>query len=108
MKVNGKNYPLWGQFVDRKEEWIGGILEDFGDSIDSHMGFNGAKGEIADIVLDPNGDTSAYFQVLTADGWGCGFDVSCGVISGDPKNEKGWITFHGYGGHKWRIKQKAT
>jgi len=34
MNVNGKEYPLWGQFVERKEEWIGGLLLDEGDSMD--------------------------------------------------------------------------
>ena len=28
IEVNGKVYPLWGQFIERKDEWIGGILED--------------------------------------------------------------------------------
>lgn len=26
--VNGKVYPMWNQFIERKKEWIGGILED--------------------------------------------------------------------------------
>ena len=28
-EINGKTYPLWSQFVDKKDEWIGGILEDY-------------------------------------------------------------------------------
>jgi len=106
MKVNGKHYPLWGQFVERKEEWLGGTLEDFGDGMDRAMGFKGARGIITDIVLRPNGKDSAYFEV-SSDGWGCGFDVKVGGISGDPNNKDGWITFSGYGGHTWRIRAEG-
>ena len=27
--VNNKQYPLWSQFVERKDEWIGGLLVDY-------------------------------------------------------------------------------
>ena len=33
MEVNGKEYPLWSQFIERKGEWIGGILSDLVDGI---------------------------------------------------------------------------
>ena len=92
-KVNGKYYPLWSQFVDRKVEWIGGILEDH------DMGML-AKTEITDICLEPNGDDSAFFSVEGKE-FRCGFDVSVGGITA---GEKGWITLSGYGGHVWRIK----
>jgi len=105
IEINRKQYPLWSQFVENKEKWIGGILEDFGDGMDKAMGYEGAKGIITDITLTPNGKDSAFFRV-SSDGWGCGFDVKVGGISGNPKNEKGWITFSGYGGHEWRIKGK--
>ena len=101
--VNGKTYPLWGQFVDRKEEWIGGELEDFGDSMDRGMGYEGTKAIIKDIELRPNGEESAFFEILTDKG-GFGFDVSVGGIGGDQKEP--WLTFSGYGGHKFRIKKK--
>lgn len=104
MEINGRHYSLWGKFIKRKKEWIGGTLEDFGDSMDIALGYTGTKGIITDIVLRPNGKDSAFFEVLS-DGWGCGFDVRSGGVSGDPNNEEGWITFSGYGGHKWRIKQ---
>ena len=94
MKVNGRHYPLWSQFVKRKKEWIGGILEDH------DMGMI-VSTKITDIDLVPNGETSAYFCVEGVD-FGCGFDVKYGGIIG---GEKGWITFSGYAGHMWRIKE---
>jgi hypothetical protein len=103
IEVNGREYPLWSQFVERKEEWIGGRLEDFGDSFDNLVGMAKAMPtEITDIILKPNGETSAMFSVEGKD-FSCGFDVhSGGVVAG----AEGWITFSGYGGHVWRIKQK--
>lgn len=100
IEINGKQYPLWSQFVEGKEKFVGGILEDFGDPMDRRMGFKGAKTEIIDITLKENGDDSAYFSV-EGKNFGCGFDVQVGGITG---GEKGWITFSGYGGHEWRIK----
>ena len=32
IEINGREYPLWSKFVERKAEWIGGVLEDFGDN----------------------------------------------------------------------------
>jgi len=92
--INGKTYPLWQQFIDRKAEWIGGILED-------HDMGEVASTEITDITLEPNGKDSAFFSV---DGktFSCGFCTSIGGIGG---GENGWLTFHGYGGHTWRIKK---
>ena len=105
MEVNGKFYPMWGQFVEKKEEWIGGILEDFGDSLDIALGYEGMKNIITDITLEPNGKDSAYFEIH-GERFGCGFDVKYGGIGGGGYNEDGWITFSGYGGHTFRIKQK--
>jgi hypothetical protein len=91
--VNGKEYPLWGQFVDKKDEWIGGVLEDFGDST-----------EITDITLVPNGEEDAFFEI-EGKGFSCGFSTSVGGIGGD--QEEPWLTFSGYGGQKFRIKKKG-
>ena len=55
-KNNGKYDSMLSQFVKRKEEWIGGILEDH------VMGIIGET-KITDITLKPNGDDSAYFTV---------------------------------------------
>jgi hypothetical protein len=102
MEVNGKFYSLWGQFVEKQQEFIGGTLEDTGDNMDRSMGFNPMTTTITGIELKPNGDDSAFFSVRGKD-FDCGFDVQYGGIVG---GEKGWLTFSGYGGHTWRIKKK--
>lgn len=94
MKVNGKEYPMWSQFVERKKEWIGGILEDH------DMGEIHAT-KITDIDLRPTGEDLAFFEVIGKE-FGCGFRVDIGGIG---KGDDGWITFYGYQGHKWRIKK---
>lgn len=103
--VNGKYYPLWQQFVDRKSEWIGGRLIDSGDPMDRALGLHddGDPGtEIVDITLEPNGEDSAFFRVVGKD-FTCGFDVqSGGIFAGDSKIE-GALQFSGYGGHSWCI-----
>ena len=101
-EVNGKVYPMWQQFLDQKDKWIGGMLQDFGDSMDRRMGYEGEKATISDITLEPNGEDSAFFGVHTDKGL-FGFDVSVGGIGGD--KEHPWLTFSGYGGHKFRIKK---
>ena len=63
LTVNGKQYALWSQFVEGKEKWIGGLLQDHGDPTDRHLGFSGSEGTITDIVLRPNGKDSAFFEV---------------------------------------------
>jgi len=101
MVVNGKEYPLWSQFVERQNEWKGGILEDFGDNFDRGMGANPMVTEITGISLKPNGKDSAFFTVEGKD-FRCGFDVKGGGITA---GEEGWITISGYGSHTWRFKQ---
>ena len=59
------------------------------------------KTTILGIELYANGIESAYFNVIGKD-FDCGFDTESGGIT---IGEEGWITFHGYGGHSWRIKQ---
>ena len=84
MEVNGRHYSLWGQFVDRKKEWIGGILEDLD---------GGPPTKITDITLEPNGEDSAFFRVV-GDDYSCGFDVRYGGVQGAPGDaESGWIPF---------------
>ena len=92
MKVNGKEYPMWGQFVERKSEFIGKRLDDY--DMGEHM-----STIITDITLEPNGEDSAYFSVEGED-FNCGFDVRYGGISG---GEEGYIAFHGFGGHEFTI-----
>lgn len=97
--INGKHYPLWQQFVDRKNEFIGGTLQDMDQSWPSD-GSN-PKTIIEDIVLRPNGKEWAFFEVIGKD-FGCGF---CVTVGGVVPGEDGWITFMGYQGHTWRIKE---
>jgi hypothetical protein len=106
MKINGKVYPMWEQFVEKKNEFIGGILEDFGDSLDRTLMDAEEEThhtEITDIELRPNGKDSAFFEIIGKD-FGCGFDVAHGGITA---GEKDWITFSGYGGHEFRIRKPA-
>jgi hypothetical protein len=99
--INGKVYPMWEQFVEKKAQWIGGVLEDMGDDMDRNL----AMGEtmstiITDIVLKPNGTESAFFEIV-GEKFECGSDVRhLGIWAG----EKGWLTFRGYMGHTFRIK----
>lgn len=89
---------MWSQFVHRKDEWIGGALEDFGE----YSATPKYRTEIVDIKLRPSGDKWAYFEVVGKD-FTCGFDVQYGgVVAG----EEGYITFSGFHNHTWRIKQK--
>ncbi len=103
ININGKFYPLWSQFVNGKSKWIGGILQDFGDSMDRAIsGIDSMETKIVDITLTENGDDSAAFSVVGED-FTCMFDVGYGgIIAG----EKGYITFSGYGGFEFRIKEK--
>lgn len=105
MIVNGKEYPLWSQFVERQAEFIGGDLEDFGDSVDRSFGHEAVRTTITGITLEPNGADSAYFSV-NGEKFGCGFDVRYGGISSS--GETGWITVSGYGGHKWRFRMTRS
>ena len=90
MIVNGREYPLWSQFVERKDEYINKTLFDY----DSERSTN-----IVSITLTPNGKDSAFFSIEGKD-FNCGFDVQYGGIN--PEND-GLITFFGYGGHKFKI-----
>jgi hypothetical protein len=102
--INGKVYPLWGQFIDRKNEWIGGILQEVSDSFPQLSPDECEQTEITDIVLRPNGSDSAFFEVFGKD-YSCGGDVEhIGITAG----EEGWITISGYGGHVWRFKQATS
>lgn len=102
IKINGREFPLWSQFVERKDEFIGGILEDHDDDVFCPPGISTTK--ITDIRLDPNGATSALFRVVGED-FECSFDASVGGIDGSFSGD-GWTGFSGCGGHKWRIKKR--
>lgn len=102
MEVNGKFYPLWGQFVEKKSEFIGGVLEDHDNSFP-------ATGEITptrikDIRLEPNGADEASF-IVEGNDYTCAGSTSCLGVSG--RGEPGWITLCGYGGHTWRFRKPS-
>lgn len=92
--INGKRYPMWSSFVRQKASFIGCNLEDH------DMGAV-ATTAVTDITLEPNGAESAYFTVQGED-FSCGFDVQYGGVN---VTNPGWINFHGYGGHSWRIER---
>lgn len=109
--VNGRHYPLWQQFVDRKSEWIGGTLQE----IDQILG-EGPLCEITDISLEPSDEDSAFFQIhgktlkfwegyVTGTEYNCGADVRYFGIGGD--QEAPWLTFSTQWGDKFRIKRKG-
>lgn len=102
--INGKIYPFWSQFVDKSDEFKGGVLEDQGDSMDRMLGFKPARTTIKQIHLRPNGNDSAFFEVIGQD-FAAGFDVKYGGVTA---GESGWITFSGYGGHTWRIRKDSN
>lgn len=101
IKINGKTYPMWNQFVEQKSDWIGGELEEVIDIISGRE--EDAKTKITGIRLEPNGPDSASFFV-DGEGWGCSGDVQHLGIYG-AKSKDGWITLSGYGGHEWRIRK---
>lgn len=84
--LNGKSFPLWSQFVEKKNEWIGGTLEEFGDQF-----CDGATSEIIDITLDKeeSGDVSLTFHCKDFDE---SFNVQYGGIEPVlPPSE--WLNF---------------
>lgn len=61
--INGKVYQFWQQFLDKQEQWIGGTLEDFGDSMDRQLGATSMTTKITGIDLRENGKESAFFEI---------------------------------------------
>lgn len=94
--VNGREYPLWNQFVDQQEEWECGTLksEEMGQILETF---------VTGITLKPNGEDSAFFTIEGED-FSCGFDVKHGGISSDERCKDG-ITFKGYGDHVFWIEK---
>jgi hypothetical protein len=88
---------MWAEIVERKQEWVGGILED------REEGYDPIQTEITDISLSPNGEDSAFFLKSTGRILTVGFDVHVGGVIG---GEKGWLTFASIYGGKFRIQQK--
>jgi len=74
MEINGKVYPMWKQFVERKDEMIGKIL------VSEEDGFEPMRTKVIDVDLTPNGNDSAMFMIYGED-FDCGFDVGHGGVT---------------------------
>jgi hypothetical protein len=97
--INGKIYPMWGQFVDRKEEWIGGTMREW----DNHCGESTVE-KITDVRMEPNGNESALF-VVAGETFNWCADVGCiGIGGGSPVNNG--ITIHTRFGSSLTITKK--
>lgn len=86
--INGKHYPMWSQFVEKKSQWIGGRL------IDHDMGMD-EETEITDVVLQENGESSAWFEIVGKE-FSWGGDVR--YIGLGAPNQPGALTICGYAG----------
>lgn len=96
-----ENVSIWEQLVDRKQEFVGKILIDYGDSFDQANGLVGRGGAITiitDMTLKSNGPDSKYFSVIGKD-FTCGVDIGHGSVTTDEKV----LIVYGYGGHRWTI-----
>jgi hypothetical protein len=101
IKLDANSYPVWRQFEEKQNMFIGGVLEDFGDTLVRQNGATSMQTKILGIKLEANGKDSAFFSVI-GENFSCGFDVSVGEIS---DVDKEWITFRGVLEHIWRIKK---
>lgn len=99
--INGKVYPMWSQFIEKKERWIGGHLREF----DIIMGM-GPETEITDVTLKPNGTDSAMITFHGKD-YDCGYDVKYVGISGK-QDSPGWLTLSSTWGDFFQISDNAT
>ena len=97
IKVNGKAYPMWSQFVHGKDRWIGGTMEDY-------QGGGFYVTEIVDIRLEANGPESAMIIFVGKD-FECGGDVQYVGIVANYDNDKA-LLLGGYAGHRWKIWSK--
>lgn len=90
--INGKTYPLWGQFVDRKEEWIGGTMTES----DKYVGDSPTE-KITDISMKANGPDSAMF-VVKGETFEWAADV-CGLSVGHVRIDRGIHLCTPWGSH---------
>lgn len=96
MEVNGRYYPMWGDFVKKKKKFIGGKLTEYSS-------YGNPETTIKDITLTANGDDSAWFQV-TGEDFRCGFDVQHGCL--DPNVDGvGGVGFSGTYGPHFRVQE---
>ena len=89
---------MWDQFVQEKEKWIGGVIEEYASAFTP-----GATTEITDITIEKNGDS--YMFIVHGKDFNEAFDVGHGGIGG-PQSE-GWIGFSCMYHPGFRIKMKG-
>ena len=100
MIVNGREYPMWGQFVENKENFIGREVQNIDMGMTASM-------IVTDIRLEPNGDDSAMFVIEGKDVDGeIGTWFSDVHYIGIGAGEDGWITFSTMYLGEFRIKNK--
>lgn len=68
MNNTKRKFPLWDQFIDRKDEWIGGKLTEDGEST-----------PIKDIQMNQVGD--GYVFSIVGEDWTDEFNVDYGGVS---------------------------
>ena len=87
MIVNGREYPMWSQFVENKDKYIGQEVQNIDMGMTASM-------IVTDIRLEPNGDDSAMFVIEGKDVEG---DTDTWLTDvhyiGIGAGEDGWITF---------------
>lgn len=81
--VNGRYYPMWSGFIDKKSQWKRIINVDMGME---------AVAELLDIELRPNGEDSAFVTFIVKykgerEEWGA--DVTTIGVSQNTTNYKG-------------------
>lgn len=95
-----KNYPLWDQFIEGKNEWIGGKLTE----ICSIGGRTETK--ITDILLENRESDFPVFWVHGED-FSCGFCVKYGGISPNREFQNG-ISFYSTFGLTFNIQKNEN
>lgn len=99
LEVNGKTYPMWSQFVEKKEKWVGGEMF----SVDNMLG-PAPPTRIIDVDLIPNGDDSAMICFRGED-YDCTSDVQyCGIGTPHPEYPD-HLAIHCFFGMEFYIRQ---
>ena len=98
--IDGKSFPLWSQFVERKNEWVGGSLEEFGDQF-----CGGATTEITDITLSKESD--CVFLTFRGKEFDESFNVEYGGIDSH-QPDPDWLYFSVIMCPGFRIKQPSS
>lgn len=100
--INSKTYPMWSQFVERKNEWVGGKMFE----VDSVMGATPMT-EIVNIELVPNGPESAMICIRGID-YDCCADVQYCGIGGTDQLQPGFLAIFTQFGSTYYIQQRQS